>query len=194
MCGDNRFEIIAKAKKDLIGSTNIESRPEEMAVLDSFLFRAWQMGWLRGYEVEPRGTETLEKVAKAYGESEYRKAVHFRDGGMDRNKPEVLESDFVKSFIAGAFWMRRWMILGYEVDGTTFIPLNVHEEAKEREYYRGFETCRRQMLCKALEAEIMTNGIYPYEPRVVAPYPGCPYEFGEKVKVIIVEKDDDRVL
>lgn len=26
-CGDNRFEIIDKAKKDLISSTNIESSP-----------------------------------------------------------------------------------------------------------------------------------------------------------------------
>lgn len=44
ICGDNRFEIIDKAKKDLIFSTNIESRPEEMKVIDDFLFRAWQMG------------------------------------------------------------------------------------------------------------------------------------------------------
>ena len=49
-CGDNRFEIIQKAKEDLVGSTNIESSPEEMAVLDSILFRAWQKGWLNQYE------------------------------------------------------------------------------------------------------------------------------------------------
>ena len=49
-CGDNRFKIIEKAKENLLGSTNIESRPDEMAVLDSFLFRAWQMGWLDCYE------------------------------------------------------------------------------------------------------------------------------------------------
>lgn len=47
---DNRFEIIDKAKKDLIESTNIEMRPDEMKVLDSFLFRCWQMGWLDKYE------------------------------------------------------------------------------------------------------------------------------------------------
>ena len=50
ICGDNRFEIIKKAKDHLVASTNIESSPEEMAVLDNILFRAWQMGWLDKYE------------------------------------------------------------------------------------------------------------------------------------------------
>ena len=49
-CGDNRFEIIQKAKEDLIRATNIESSCDEMEVLDSILFRAWQMGWLEKYE------------------------------------------------------------------------------------------------------------------------------------------------
>lgn len=43
---DNRFEIIAAYKKKLIKGTNIESSPEEMAVIDNVLFRFWQMGWL----------------------------------------------------------------------------------------------------------------------------------------------------
>lgn len=47
VCGDNRFEIIERCKKRLIEATNIESRPDEMAVLDSVLYRCWQMGWLR---------------------------------------------------------------------------------------------------------------------------------------------------
>ena len=50
-CGDNRFELIDKAKRDIIAKTNIESSPDEMNVLDSFLFRAWQMGWLGKYDV-----------------------------------------------------------------------------------------------------------------------------------------------
>lgn len=50
MCGDNRFEIINKAKEDIINSTNITMSPEEMNVLDSFLFRCWQMGWLKKYD------------------------------------------------------------------------------------------------------------------------------------------------
>lgn len=51
VCGDNRFEIIEAAKKDLIESTNIERSLKEMEVLDSFLFRCWQMGWLEKYEL-----------------------------------------------------------------------------------------------------------------------------------------------
>lgn len=47
---DRRFEIIAKAKEDLIRSTNIETSEDEMKVLDNFLFRCWQMGWLDRYE------------------------------------------------------------------------------------------------------------------------------------------------
>jgi hypothetical protein len=54
ICGDNRLEIIQKAKEDLIMSTNIESSPEEIAVLDNILFRAWQMGWLGKYEPDYR--------------------------------------------------------------------------------------------------------------------------------------------
>jgi hypothetical protein len=49
-CGDTRFEIIKKAKEELLYATNISGSPDEMAVLDSFLFRAWQMGWLDQYE------------------------------------------------------------------------------------------------------------------------------------------------
>lgn len=48
--GDDRFEIIKKAKEDLIRSTNIETSEDEMKVMDSFLFRCWQMGWLDRYE------------------------------------------------------------------------------------------------------------------------------------------------
>ena len=50
ICGDNRFEIIEKAKLHLIDSTNIMDSQKEMEVLDSFLFRCWQMGWLKKYE------------------------------------------------------------------------------------------------------------------------------------------------
>ena len=46
ICGDNRFQIIENAKQKLIQSTNIETSEKEMEVLDSILFRMWQMGWL----------------------------------------------------------------------------------------------------------------------------------------------------
>lgn len=47
---DNRFDIIEKAKKDIMNSTNIESSPDEMKVLDNMLFRCWQMVWLDKYD------------------------------------------------------------------------------------------------------------------------------------------------
>lgn len=46
MCNDNRFELIAKYKQQLIESTNIGTDKAEMAVIDNILFRLWQMGWL----------------------------------------------------------------------------------------------------------------------------------------------------
>lgn len=46
LCVDNRFELIEKYKQKLIEATNIETSPEEMAVIDNILFRFWQMGWL----------------------------------------------------------------------------------------------------------------------------------------------------
>lgn len=52
ICGDDRFEIIGRAKQDLLDKTNIADSPEEMAVLDSFLFRCWQIGWLNKYETD----------------------------------------------------------------------------------------------------------------------------------------------
>lgn len=50
MCGDNRFEIIEAAKKDILEKTNIKTSHAEMAVLNSFLYRCWQMGWLEKYK------------------------------------------------------------------------------------------------------------------------------------------------
>lgn len=50
IAGDGRFEIISKAKEDLIRSTNIETSEDEMKVLDNILFRCWQMGWLKKYD------------------------------------------------------------------------------------------------------------------------------------------------
>ena len=38
VCGDNRFEIIEAAKKDILELTNISTSPNEMKVLDHFLF------------------------------------------------------------------------------------------------------------------------------------------------------------
>lgn len=71
ICGDNRFEIISRAKEALIESTNIEDSPKEMAVLDNFLFRCWQMGWLDKYKAGEQEyvdelLKQLEVVEKEY--------------------------------------------------------------------------------------------------------------------------------
>ena len=49
-CGDNRFRTIARAKEHLFQATNIAEDKKELEVLDSFLLRCWQMGWLKQYE------------------------------------------------------------------------------------------------------------------------------------------------
>ena len=71
-CGDNRFEIIEAAKKKLLESTNIESSPDEMKVLDSFLFRLWQMRWLPGSNgdggVVKASTNGVQDVVKSMNE------------------------------------------------------------------------------------------------------------------------------
>lgn len=70
-CGDNRFWIIDRAKKDIIEKTNIESSTDEMKVLDNILFRAWQMGWLSKYDVivpEQKPAEWSEEDKKMFEE------------------------------------------------------------------------------------------------------------------------------
>ena len=62
ICGDNRFEIIAKAKAHLLDATNIDTAEDEMKVLDNFLFRCWQMGWLDRYDeqTEPQNDDEFK--------------------------------------------------------------------------------------------------------------------------------------
>jgi hypothetical protein len=47
---DEIFGMAVHYKEDLLESTNIDTSPDEMKVLDDFLFRCWQMGWLDKYE------------------------------------------------------------------------------------------------------------------------------------------------
>lgn len=91
MCGDNRFEIIEKAKKDLLESTNIQTSKDEMQVLDDFLFRCWQMDWLGKYDQPMTNADRIrnmtdEELAKLLQEAEdcgYRDAsiTPIKDGG-----------------------------------------------------------------------------------------------------------------
>ena len=49
VCSDNRFEIIEKVKNHLIESTNITQK--ELEVVDSILFRLWQLRYFDNVEV-----------------------------------------------------------------------------------------------------------------------------------------------
>lgn len=67
MCGDNRFEIIGKAKNDILEATNINTSPDEMNVLDNLLFRCWQMGWLNKYDNSTFGViKGMDKLSLAH--------------------------------------------------------------------------------------------------------------------------------
>ena len=79
ICCDNRFEVIAEARRRLIAGTNIEGSPDEMAVLDNMLFRMWQMGWLKDVEVRMTIASTQSEVLGTGGSlSEFEKATGSR--------------------------------------------------------------------------------------------------------------------
>lgn len=61
VCGDNRFEIIAKVKEHLLKATNIEMHPEKLAQADNILFRLWQLGYFKQVEFE-RENADLKKA------------------------------------------------------------------------------------------------------------------------------------
>ena len=63
MAGDNRFDVIAKAKQAMLDGTNIETSEDEMKVLDNILFRCWQMGWLNMYDdSKPKTGEWIKAI------------------------------------------------------------------------------------------------------------------------------------
>ena len=69
MCNDNRFELIKKYKDKLIEATNIETNKAEMAVIDSVLFRFWQMGWLDRLEDDTVPKSEYEAIVNALDNS-----------------------------------------------------------------------------------------------------------------------------
>ena len=83
LCDDNRIITIEKAKQALIKGTNIEDSPEEMKVLDSFLLRCWQMGWLDRY-APTRHLNAMPKVI-----SERMAAGHGSNVPMQPNIPPM---------------------------------------------------------------------------------------------------------
>lgn len=94
ICGDNRFEIIGKAKQAILEETNIKDDKAQMAELDSFLFRCWQMGWLKKYE-EKESNEgqallyAVEKTAERTKREMIEKAaewLHIYYSTLDKSK------------------------------------------------------------------------------------------------------------
>lgn len=59
------------------------------------------------FTTQATSNQALERAANEYGDREYHNAIHFWDEGINKHKPEVLKSDFVNSFIAGAEWQKR---------------------------------------------------------------------------------------
>ena len=51
-CGNNKFRVIARAKKRLLQTMNIAEDKKELEMLDNFLLCCWQMGWLKQCEEE----------------------------------------------------------------------------------------------------------------------------------------------
>ncbi len=137
-CGDNRFEVIQKAKEHLIEATNIESSPDEMKVLDSFLFRAWQMGWLRQYEPTLRNAidtkvgdkwvsvdERLPEFVKVekYGDlGNIAKSVRVLCSCLQKDGKQMVKEGYCQRWLdgSGAVW---WKIPGTINKVTHWMPL-----------------------------------------------------------------------
>lgn len=70
LCDDGRFELIEKYKLMLMESTNINNSEDELKVLDTILFRFWQMGWLDKLE-QPSAQQWIPcktRLPEEYGE------------------------------------------------------------------------------------------------------------------------------
>lgn len=94
LCNDNRFELIEKFKKKLIESTNIETSPEEMKVIDNILFRFWQMGWLDKLELSSVQSECSCKTCRYVDEFSSEVFLCRRLKKTERVQPD--------------FWCRKW--------------------------------------------------------------------------------------
>lgn len=70
VCGDNRFELIEKYKNKLLDATNIDKSKDEMAVIDSILFRFWQMRWLDKLEQFDRQKAEIDGLQHRISELE----------------------------------------------------------------------------------------------------------------------------
>lgn len=58
----DEYRIIKDAKDALYDATNIDEHPDELAVIDSTMFRMWQMGWLPGQEPTCKAIPTMDEM------------------------------------------------------------------------------------------------------------------------------------
>lgn len=87
-CGDNRFTLIERAKKDFIENTNISDA--ELAVLDRMCFRMWQLGLLKKYE--DIDEQKLDELARDFSTNTN---IHCKDYGC------YYWDDVIEGFKAG---------------------------------------------------------------------------------------------
>ena len=99
-CCDDRFEIINETKQYIINATNIETSPEEMAVLDSICFRLWQLGLtkrnkdkLKELTQEPTFKECIEEWEKL----NFKWEVHLGWLSLTNEKDDLIINIFVKN-------------------------------------------------------------------------------------------------
>ena len=88
LCTDGRFEVINEYKQKLIDGTNIETSPEEMKVLDSILFRFWQMGWM----------DSIEEQIKKLPNHKLQKLKVFISQEQDNRKREELRHKYLYKY------------------------------------------------------------------------------------------------
>ena len=117
VCGDNRFELIEKYKNKLLDGTNIDTSPDEMAIVDSILFRFWQMGWLDkldGFDRQKAEIERLEsEIDKQYEQAEANILANMADGGtschwcIDKHRAEAIK-EFAERLKEKAYIPNGW--------------------------------------------------------------------------------------
>ena len=88
ICGDNRFEIIEKAKEMLLNATNIEDSKEEMKVLTNILFRMWQVGLMNEEKLE------INKLQK---ENSIEEDIKIVENYLANSAINEIESNFFKN-------------------------------------------------------------------------------------------------
>ena len=118
MIDDNRFVLIEKYKQKLIEGTNISDRPEEMAVIDSILFRLWQMGWLDKLEEETKWIPCSERLPET---SDAVLTTYIVNG--DRSRKYVEESSYYGNDESWSSPWDEYRIAGTRIEVIAWMPL-----------------------------------------------------------------------